>query len=287
MPPVAVARVIHGGTERAVEPSSRTRLGLLRGRSRAGSLSLRWLLCCGLAAPLVGCTSQSDPPSGRASADSVSVEGSRLRSGQYRPRGQIAFFRGDQAQSVFVVDVVGEGLVRLTAPPEYSTGMTWAPDGSRFAYDVGVSKGGFGQLRIVSVATGSERTLVKGRRTSEPSWSPVDNRIAVSAGDGGIWIIDGVTGEYVRLTATRPVCGDSAPSWSPSGQSLVFVRSCKERSWLMRLDLNASGPVRLPGTFGATQPAWSPRGRTIAFAGASNGGVRFTLSAQVAVGRVV
>jgi TolB protein len=235
------------------------------GRSRAGWLPLRCLLFLCTAMALAGCTSQSSPPSVRASAEPASTEERGLRSRQYTPKGQIAFFRGDQAQSVFMAAVGERGLERLTSPPEYSSAIAWAPDGSRFAYDVGLSKGGFGLLRIVNVTTGAERTLARGRRTSEPSWSPVDDRIAVRGGSEEIWLVDVGTGKYRRLTTTRPVCGDSHPTWSPSGQSLVFMRECLERSWLMRLDLDGSDPVRLSGTAGATGPAWSPRGHRIAF----------------------
>jgi Tol biopolymer transport system component len=237
-------------------------LACSRAARRLG-LGIRLALVCG-AVMAAGCTSESASSSGRARADSESAEESPSPSSRYQPEGQIAFFRGDQARSVFMVGVAGGRPARLTSPPKYSSGMAWAPDGSRFAYAVGVSKGGFGLLRIVNVATGSERTLVRGRRTSEPSWSPVDEQIAVS-GDGDLWVIDVGTGKYGRLTTTRPTCWDAHPSWSPSGQSLVFTRACLERSWLMRLDLDSQDPVRVPGSRGALQPAWSPDGKTVAY----------------------
>ena len=88
---------------------------------------------------------------------------------------------------------------------------------------------------------------------------------------GGICVarVDG--SRRLRLTAERD---DRAPSWSPAGRYVAFVRQVPGAKPLQVLIADARGRivgrVRRPAVFNQ-DPAWSPDGRRIAFVGSWRG----------------
>ena len=109
----------------------------------------------------------------------------------------------------------------------------------------------FGQDRLVEYGVDWQLKKVLLRsQVAGVVWSSGGELAVVRGG----WIWEGIPGRLRRLER------GSAPSWSPDGSQIVFVR----HGWLMVLRLRGSLPRRLVA---GAAPAWSPDGRWIAFIG--------------------
>jgi hypothetical protein len=111
------------------------------------------------------------------------------------------------------------------------------------------SRGGVTLDELVEYGVdGLERRVLLYGAAADPVWSSRGQLALVRGG----WIWSG------RPAALRRVTQGSAPSWSPSGRQIVFVR----RAWLMVGAVRGRSFRRL--VRGAA-PAWSPDGASIAF----------------------
>ncbi len=121
----------------------------------------------------------------------------------------------------------------------------------------------------------TEKDLLKFHWVADPEISPDGRQVAyvlVSVNekedryDTGLWCVDtSGSGEPRQLTAGPR---DSAPRWSPNGQTLAFLRAGEKDPPQIYLLSMQGGEGRkwtdLPRA--ASPPVWSPDGRTIAFA---------------------
>jgi Tol biopolymer transport system component/DNA-binding winged helix-turn-helix (wHTH) protein len=125
-----------------------------------------------------------------------------------------------------------------------------------------------------SLSNGPQRLqLTSGpMRVSLMNWSPDNRRLAFAARKPGgpqrIYLVaaDGGTPEEISAEAH----GQTDPSWSPDGNSIVFGRSPQYLGEdtvpkaLYVIDLKTRKRVTLPGSEGLFSPRWSPNGRYIA-----------------------
>ncbi|MBK6302141.1 MAG: serine hydrolase [Actinomycetales bacterium] len=109
-------------------------------------------------------------------------------------------------------------------------------------------------------------------RPQEPALSP-DGRVAAYVRASvdreqdrpvsEVWSVATAGGEPTRLTSGP---ADSAPSWSPDGSRLAFVRAADGPGQLWLLPTAGGEPSRLTSlTWGAGAAVWSPDGTQIAF----------------------
>jgi dipeptidyl aminopeptidase/acylaminoacyl peptidase len=100
-------------------------------------------------------------------------------------------------------------------------------------------------------------------RPGTPVWSPDSRRIALSY--DGLWVVDRDGGGLAQLAPNDA----SAPSWSPDGEWIAYVRRGSDPSGETDLMIvNSSGGVpralvEAPGH--QAEPRWSPDGALIAF----------------------
>ena len=83
--------------------------------------------------------------------------------------------------SIYVVNVNGKNLVRLTKKSVSSGGPSWSPDGSQIAF-ASDQEGDF-DIYVMTATGGNSTNLTRELKEDiSPSWSPDGSRIAFSSG---------------------------------------------------------------------------------------------------------
>ncbi len=162
---------------------------------------------------------------------------------------------------------------------------TWSPDGSAIAYGVD------GSLYTRSLAGGEATKLVDYSTIStdfpagihSPSWSPDGSRIAYVAGAftylfspnnfgniriSSVWVVPVAGGEPVRVTGGQALV--QSPTWTPDGESLLFVSNRDGKRDIHRVRVGKSGapigePERLTTDLDAHTITLSQDGQTLAY----------------------
>jgi Tol biopolymer transport system component len=137
------------------------------------------------------------------------------------------------ASRLFVIGADGRGLRKLTRGRARvgEDGADWSPDGSRIVFERSFE---CAQSLLLCIAT---------------------------------WVVSADGSGERRLTPQTPGTGALAPTWSPDGKRIAYVkfvdRSDKADLWLMNAD--GSGKRRVTYVGNAKEPAWAPDGRRLAF----------------------
>jgi hypothetical protein len=174
---------------------------------------------------------------------------------------------------IYVMDVDGSSVVRLTDDPAGEFMPRWSPDGSRIAF---VREGDLAAGTYEAVFTmrpdGTDiHQISSGNRGSDfwPSWSPDGTQVVFAAirnEDWGIWAVDADgSNERMILGGSRAGYVDN-PVWSPDGTLIAFVGnlavddySPEDALYVMRPDGTGVTPIAdAPGVGVAGDLAWQP-----------------------------
>ena len=171
---------------------------------------------------------------------------------------RIAFRSSREGRGIFLMDIEGKNLERLTADGH---NPAWSPDGDEivFAEDRVFDYEGRNfrpsRLFAVNVQTGERRQLTDSDAV-QPNWSANGHRIAYwgvhKGGQKDIWTIPSSGGEPVAVTDDEAV--DWNPVWSRDGKYLYFLsnRGGSMNLWRAPID-ELSGQLT-----GALEPATLP-----------------------------
>jgi TolB protein len=177
----------------------------------------------------------------------------------YSPDGQkIAFTLSVGGnQEIYVMNVDGSNLRRLTNHPEIDTSPTWSPTGNQIAWVSGRS--GNPQVYVMNTDGTGQRKLTSESWADRPTWSREPfNEIAYAGRTGpgfDVKIYSFATGQSKVIT--DGIGSNESPAFSANGRHIAFVSTRNGKSQIFVIDRDGTHLRQLTreGTNGF--PNWS------------------------------
>jgi Tol biopolymer transport system component len=195
------------------------------------------------------------------------------------PDGRTVAFTAFESQGdVVQIPLEGAGMRPLVASSRNESGVEWSPSGLEYAYVT--DRTGVPEIWLAETRTARTWPIVSqtefGADTNldflTPRFSPDGQRVAfarvavVQGKSGAIWIAPVAGGKPVRAVEESEENPQLFPSWSPDGNSIVFVNS---RSGMVALATAAVGggarPVIIKQKIKTGETLWSPKGDWILY----------------------
>ncbi len=154
---------------------------------------------------------------------------------------------------LYVCNVDGTGLKRLTKSPQDESSPCWSPDGKWICF-----AGKLGERRSlckISAEGGEPVRIPTGvSNPTEPDWSPDGKWIAFTrqGGDFEICVVPAEGGE------AKPLVEGEDPSWSANSRTLIFAREVGHSYTLSVLDVFTKQVKDVSRILGSdSQPSWA------------------------------
>jgi TolB protein len=209
--------------------------------------------------------------------------------------GRLAYTRDEgNDHALYIVDVDGHNLRRLTSSPSSVAEPAWSPDGSKLAYIRGydTTYGGLAnitscgpEIYVIDVFSRKSINLTQGAGGVDPTWSPDGTRIAFSSSRDGnydIYVMNANGGDVKQMTDTA--WSEAEPAWSPDGKRIAYTANLRtisvacgfmstgrpgeppsdDRTSVYVMSEQGTNHTKLATTDGGMEPAWSPDGTQLA-----------------------
>lgn len=182
-------------------------------------------------------------------------------------------------QELYVIDLDGRNLTRLTFLGGKAKNPTWSPDGSQlvFAWENSQNQSDmFNYLYSVPAAGGEPKMIFRAEGLIlSPRFSPSGSRIVLAISYNGnmeIYTLPVKGGKPRRLTVSNAI--ELFPAWSPRGDHVAFVsdRSGGPQIWTMKSDGGQVQRVSFHGSYNQS-PDWgnTAQGERIVYSARESG----------------
>ncbi len=166
---------------------------------------------------------------------------------------------------IYVINLDGSGLVRLTNDSTEKSNLHWSPNGDKIAYHKNAN------TYIMNPDGSGSYSLFSGRFIDLPvDWSPdgrylLTESVVDSMKPPELWMYDFQTGVYNKLAES--IAYDNPAVWSPDGKQIAYVYMKDSMSHIAVMNADGSGVINLAYNPDRedTQPVWSPDSYWIAF----------------------
>jgi TolB protein len=179
----------------------------------------------------------------------------------FSPDGkQIAFMSArDGNTEIYVANVDGSGVRRLTNHPAADSTPTWSPSGSQIAFTS--DRTGKPQIYIINAADGSNlrRLTTAESEADRPTWCSAFDEIAFSARTSSsgfdIKVYDFSSGQTKQITFGEGT--NESPAYSPNGRHLAFTSTRGGRIQVYTIGRDGKDLRQITRDGSNQTPAWS------------------------------
>lgn len=176
---------------------------------------------------------------------------------------------------IYLIDVDGSNLRRLSTEDRIESAPSWAPDGNSIAYYSRSLDGADIDLRITEIASG-KTVMIRGngldKGPESPVWSGDSGRLAFSGaneqGKTEIWVANRDGSGQREISSKVSTRHKGHASISPDGNKVVYVADMRGSVAIVSTDVESGQSTILTEGITAAHesPRWSPDGKQIAFA---------------------
>ena len=172
---------------------------------------------------------------------------------------------------MYIADINGKNVRKLTSDTLVNYKATWSPDGKRIAF--GQRENGYYQIAIIDANGNKPLIITKGKfNNTNPSWSRDGKNIAFQSDrDGNLEIYKIEIESQIESRLTNNLVTDSNPAWSPDGK--IAFQSKREGVFaIFTMDAYGTDIKRVTSLDQAhEEPEWSLDGTRIGMAITKNG----------------
>jgi len=202
------------------------------------------------------------------------------------------FMPGGQANHIYVVNIDGSELKRVSQDSYTHMYPSWSPDSTQLVYMSRPDTGTFYNLNIVDIYSLKIHQLSSGDYMDRfPAWSPDGKYVAFHTNREDpnpatcwpncllvIYVINAETSEGGPAQDDENLVNGGAVDWSPDGRQLAF-HSNRDGNWniyLMQQDGSVSQLTNDPGD--EFFPSWSPDGNFITYGSETPEGIQIAVT---------